>query len=96
METPIVTPWYMDKAIYAKLFLPVAVMACAWLNGKLPVPLSPETLSLLVGGLCASAVTYIAAHKWKTGTLQRAQIVASAVSSADPSDPAAGLAAVPK
>jgi hypothetical protein len=96
-ETPIVTPWYEDKALYAKILLPVITIATAWLNSKLPIPLSPETMTTLVAGFCAATVTYIAGHKYKTMTLQKAQIAATAaVAAAQGADPAAGLAASPK
>ncbi len=76
--TPIVTPWYLDKALYAKVLLPVITMGTAYLNTKLPIPLDPTTMAVLVGGFCASSVGYIVMHKWKTGMLQAATIATQA------------------
>ncbi len=75
---PINTPWYLDKALYAKLLLPVITLATAYLNSKLPIPLDASTMAVLVGGFCATAVSYIIGNKAKTTILQRAGIEAAA------------------
>lgn len=94
---PIVTPWYLDKALYAKLLFPIISLALAWLNSKLPVPLNADQVSLMIGGLAVALVTFIVSHKAKTTILQKAQIAAdSAVAAAKGEDPAVGLAAEPK
>lgn len=97
VAAPIVTPWYLDKAFYANLLLPVVALGVGWVNSKLPIQLSPTTIDIVVGGYAAAAVSYIVMHKWKTATLQRASIAAdAAVAAVQAQDPAVGLAAAPK
>ncbi len=94
---PINTPWYLDKAFYAKLLMPVAVLATAWINAKLPIPMSAETLDIVMGGVCAGFVSFIVATKTKTTILQKAQIEAgAAVEAVKNEDPAKVLAEPPK
>jgi hypothetical protein len=65
-DSTAVTPWYLDKALYA-LVLGALVPV---LNAKLGLHLDPVT----VAGFLIAVVAYIAGHKWKSGTIRAAEI----------------------
>lgn len=86
---PIVTPFYLDKALWVTVLTPLL----AFLASKLGISLDP----VAIVGLVLPIVAYIVMHKWKTATLQAATIAgAQAVAAAQGQDPAVGLAAPPK
>lgn len=74
----IITPAWKDKALWAKLLAPLVSVWVAWLNQHAHLGLSDTAVTVFVGGVMANAVTYIAAHKWKTTILQKALIAADA------------------
>ncbi len=76
---PIVTPWYLDKALYVTLLAPLAASLVAILNSKTGLGLDPVIVTALIAGVIVTGVGYIAAHKWKTGTMGAAQIAAGGV-----------------
>ncbi len=86
---PIVTPFYLDKALWVTVLTPLL----AFIASKLGISLDP----IVVVGLILPIVSYIVMHKWKTATLQAATIAgAAAVAAVNGKDPAEGLAAAPK
>lgn len=64
-ETPVVTPFYLDKGLWVAFMTPVLLL----LNQKFGLALDPTALVAIV----LPAVGYILGHKWKTGTIQAAQ-----------------------
>lgn len=64
--TPIVTPAYLDKALWLGVLGPVLAIA----SNKLGINLNAGELV----GVMLPIVSYIVMHKWKTGMLQAAQI----------------------
>ncbi len=72
----VVTPFYLDKAVWAMVLTPIFVL----LNAKFGLALDP----LAIIGLVLPVVAFILGHKWKTGTLQSAAIAAGAAAAKDP------------
>ena len=90
METPpIVTPWYLDKAFWLVILTPV----CAILASKLGLNINAADLV----GLVLPVVAYVLGHKWKTATLQAAQMAANSAAAqvATQSQAAAALRGAP-
>lgn len=76
---PIVTPAWKDKAVYAAVLAPLFALLVPLLNAKLALDLNPSTIDTFVAGILAGGVAYIAGHKWKTGTMGKAQIEAGGI-----------------
>lgn len=72
---PVVTPFYLDKAVWMAVLAPLLALA----NQKWGLALDATSLIALV----LPVVAYIIMHKWKTATLQVAQ-AAGAAAAADP------------
>lgn len=70
---PVITPWYLDKALYAKVLAPVIAMLVAGINHKFNLGLDPTAVDIAVAGVFTSAVAYIIAHKW--GATKKAEAV---------------------
>lgn len=70
-----VTPWYLDKAVYAAVLVPLLTPLLAWVNAKLGTGIDANWVVLSV---VLPVVTYIAAHKWKSGTIAASQVAAGA------------------
>lgn len=79
VAAPIVTPWYLDRAVWMTLLVP----ACAMLNARLGLGVDPAVMCSLVLPVAA----FIVAHKWKSGLLQKAVIDNAADAAAELSKP---------
>lgn len=66
------TPFYLDKALWVVVLTPILLI----INQKFGFTIDANA----VLGFVLPAVAYILGHKWKTGTLQKAQIAADAAS----------------
>lgn len=73
MNEPVVTPPWLDKALWLAVLTPV----CLLLSSKIGIELTAGD----VVGLLLPIVSYIVMHKWKTAKLQSAQIAADSVRS---------------
>lgn len=82
-QKPIVTPFYLDKGIWAMILGPLFAI----INKKFNLGLSAEE----VASTMLPLVTYIVMHKWKTKSLQSQAVVLNVPAS--PEAKAAGLAA---
>lgn len=70
MDQPIVTPFYLDKA----LWLTVLGIALPILNAKFGLGLNAEEII----GLLLPIATYVVMHKWKTAKLQAVAMASDA------------------
>ena len=88
-NTPNVTPFYLDKALWVAFLAPVLLI----LNQKFGITLDAS----VIVGLILPIASYVVMHKWKTATLAAADKAAvAAVAAVKDEDPAVGLAAAPK
>jgi hypothetical protein len=69
-----VTPFYLDKGLWVAVLAPVL----GFLNQKFGLTLDP----LVLVGFMLPVVAYILGHKWKSGTIAAAQVVAAQAAAA--------------
>ncbi len=69
-ETQSVSPWYLDKAVYAVVFNMLTTVMLQLFH----VNLDPVAL----GSIALSVVTFIVMHKWKSRAIVVAEIQANA------------------
>lgn len=74
-DTPIITPWWQDKGLYVVLLF-VVTMICNKVTAKWGVALNPEEIV----SFAVVCLGFIGGHKWKSATLQKAEMAGAAAS----------------
>lgn len=83
METPIVTPFYLDKGLWIALLTPVLL----FISSRLGLHLDAAEIV----GMVLPVVAYVVAHKWKTTVLTKQAMLSAASDAGKAADPAAVL-----